>query len=98
MFIHIIPQKDKLYLIIGYHKNHFTDWMKKYLESWNEVNNTDFKFKITNLFCSHIENWGISEEVYKEMSQENISKFIEKISNSVNDFFIDENLDFNIFN
>lgn len=77
VFIHLIPTKNCTKLIIGYDKRYANDWMIRYCSSWQDLSLTDIKYRISELLSVRIENWGMSENLYKNIPSEKLEKFIE---------------------
>lgn len=68
-FINVIPQKESLEVIIGYHNNHVNSDMLRYIESWKGLSFNKLQNKLTDLFCAKIESWSMSPDVFEHMSE-----------------------------
>ncbi|AZJ36648.1 hypothetical protein [Tenacibaculum singaporense] len=97
IFINLIPQKDKLSLIIGYHKSKSSKWILEYISSWKKLTQLDFELKLTDLFATKIETWAISPDFWKELKPENIKAFKEYWNKNANNLRITQNVNFNLF-
>lgn len=97
VFIHIIPYQNNLNIIIGYHKEHVTDYIKKYISSWDSLTMEELENKLTNLFATKIENWGLSPLIHEKISKNTINKLMKYlVENSLNHLQSQE-VDFNLF-
>ena len=98
-FINIIPQENALEIIIGYHKNHANAALRKYVESWQNLSFKEFQVKLTDLFASKIEMWGISPSIYENIDDEKKQKFMEIIEDIQLDWSYDirNEVTFNLF-
>lgn len=76
-FIHVIPLKDTLEILIGYHKDYSSLFYKQYTELWRGLNETSLGIMLTDLFVNKIENFGLSEELYNQIPESNKLRFIE---------------------
>lgn len=68
-FINVIPQKESLEIIIGYHNNHVNSDMLRYIESWEGMPFDRLQKKLTDLLCARIETWSMSPDVFEHMSE-----------------------------
>lgn len=97
VYIHIIPREDDTIILIGYHKNYSTPWIESYVQSWNNLGIEELEYKLTDLFAARIENWGMSERLFKEIKDENMEKYIEFIKTHAMDVSQDLHANFNLF-
>lgn len=97
VYTHIIPYDNKLNIIVGYHKKYITDWIIKYVESWNNLSPDQLGKKITNLYAAHIENWGISPIIFNNIKKSTIDKFMKYRHENTMNYTQDQETDINIF-
>ncbi|MGY5351070.1 hypothetical protein ACXGQW_00615 [Wenyingzhuangia sp. IMCC45533] len=97
IFINLIPQEDKLTLIIGYHKSKADNWIKEYITSWKKLSGVDFEKKLTDLFATKIETWAISPDYWNELETKNIKAFKEYWNDNGNNLRITQSVNFNLF-
>ena len=76
-FINIIPQKESLEIIIGYHNNHVNKDLYKYVNSWKGLSMEQLQIKLTDLFTARLETWGMSPSLYDSISDEKKEWFME---------------------
>lgn len=97
VFIHVIPLNQNLNILVGYHKNYVSEWIRKYVDEWENLNSEQLELKLTNLFAAHIENWGLSPKIKNNISKQTLDKFVNySFENALN---IDEEqiTEFNLF-
>lgn len=98
-FVNVIPQKDSLEIIIGFHKNHANSDLRHYVDSWQGLSLGQLQVKLTDLFVARLEMWGMSPSLYRSLSEEKKKLFLDNLrnvhSNLCND--IKNELDFNLF-
>lgn len=97
IFINLIPQEDKLTLIIGYHKLKTDSWIEEYITSWKNLSGLDLEKKLTDLFATKIETWAISPNYWDKLKARNIRAFNEYWNENGNNLRITQNIDFNLF-
>lgn len=97
VYIHIIPRAENTIILIGYHKNQSTPWIENYVNSWGNLCRYDLEYKLTDLFASRIENWGMSETLFKGIKPEIMKKYIKFIKTHAMDISEDLKVDFNLF-
>jgi hypothetical protein len=97
IFINLIPQEDKLTLIIGYHNSKSDDWILEYISSWKKLSTLELELKLTDLFSTKIETWAISPEYWNELENKNIKAFKEYWNEHANDLRTTQSVDFNLF-
>lgn len=98
-FIIIIPQKDSLEIIIGYHNNHANRDLRKYVESWKDLTLEQLQIKMTDLFTARLEMWGMAPSLYDGLSEEKKTWFMETQKRIHLDYCYDirNELDYNLF-
>lgn len=76
IFIHIIPTKLSVKIIVGYHKKFCNEWMRNYSLSWGNLSERELELRISELIICRIENWGISEKLFNNISKEKLDEFV----------------------
>lgn len=97
IYIHILPLVNETLILVGYHNDHTSSDTIEYCKSWEKLSEEELNFKLTGLFSSNIENWGISPDLFKTLKQKNITKYINLIKKNVSYFGISRESDFNLF-
>jgi hypothetical protein len=54
VFIHVVPYKNQLYVIAGYHKEHTNKWIENYIALWKGLDQINLELKLTDLFAAKI--------------------------------------------
>lgn len=98
-FINIIPQKESLEILIGFHNEHVNPEMRHYVESWKGLSFENLQRKLTDLFCARLETWSMSPDVYKSFSEEKKRWFIDKQKMTMLNLYYDirEEINGNLF-
>jgi len=96
ILIHLIPLETELKIIIGYEKSNSNDWIRQYYKEWSELDMKELEKKITNLLTNHMENWGISPDLYENFGGKKIDEIIKRTHSTVSDLNYN-NDNFNIF-
>lgn len=97
IYLHLLPLKDEFLILIGYHNDYKPHGVDLYIESWKNLSRVNLEKKITTLFLMSSENWGISTELFKQIKNESKVKFIDTLLETMNQFGISQNADFNLF-
>lgn len=97
VYIHILPRADNTIILVGYHRDCSTPWIEDYANSWGNLCREDLEYKLTDLFASRIENWGMSETVFKGIKPEILQKYIKFIKTHALNVSEDLKVDFNLF-
>ena len=97
VFIHIIPDEKYLNIIVGYHKEHVKKSIIDYVESWVDLSPTELEHRLTDLFATRIENWGLSPEIYKELNKGTEKAFIKYFGENSLNHLDGQIVDFNLF-
>ncbi|RYJ52523.1 hypothetical protein DR871_000265 [Flavobacterium petrolei] len=97
IFINLIPQNNKLTLIIGYHKLKKDEWIMNYITSWKNINQKEFEIKLNDLLATKIETWCISPEYFLTLNTKNIDLFKKYWNDNAMNLKITQAIDFNIF-
>lgn len=76
IFIHIIPLKQELKIIAGYHKDFQNRYVRKFIYNLSAIKRKNkLGIELTKLFCDRIENWGMSPEVYRRIEKKKLERF-----------------------
>lgn len=97
IYIHILPLEKELLILVGFHNDYASDDAKKYCKSWEKLTEKELEFKLTGLFASNIENWGISPDFFDKLKEKNKFKYIELLRKNMNSFGISKESEFNLF-
>lgn len=97
VFINVIPQKDNLYIIIGFHNNYVDKWILDYINSWDTVDLTKLQNNLTNLLATKVETWSISPVLYKQILKANKQKLEKYWHNNAENLLSNQQVDFNLF-
>ena len=96
-FIHILPRKSDLCIIIGYHKEYVNDRLKTFVGKWLHADKNTLGLLLTDLFSQRIEGFGMSEKLYQSMDEENIERFYEFQRKSIENYNMAFEPGFNLF-
>jgi hypothetical protein len=97
IIIHLIPQKQNLFILLGYHKNLVDSEILKYIDSWDALDKTQLQKKITDLITNKVETWCISESLYKRIPQSVKQRYIDYWRSSLSIPPTYAPIDFNLF-
>jgi len=97
VFIHVIPYNNILHVIVGYHNDCVDEWITNYLDSWRNLETRDLENKLTNLFATRIETWGLSPSLYRSIPAKTLKKLIRYCSDNAMNHSVNQKVDFNIF-
>lgn len=97
IYIHFLPLKDEFLILVGYHSKHTSEKAINYCNSWGNLSSENLEKKLTTLFVTNVENWGLSTELYKTLAEKNKSKYIKKLVENENLFGVSKDMDFNLF-
>lgn len=97
VFIHVIPYNKELYIIIGYHKAHIEQYIKDYIGSWENLPPNKLGQKLTHLFATHIESWGMSPSIFNNIKKNTLDKYINYFCQNSNNLLCNQKIDFNLF-
>lgn len=97
IFIHVVPRDEQLMIIVGFHKNYNKPTIGNYIRSWDGLNMKDLELKLTNLFASKIENWGMSPKIHRNIKPKVRAEFVKYFSENTLNYLDDQITDFNLF-
>jgi hypothetical protein len=96
-FINVVPQPDNLYVIIGFHKEHTSNWLLSYIESWNTEDKIQQQNNLTELFATRIMVWAMSKTLFKTIKNDKIRQFENYWNRNFNNLKTNQRLGFNLF-
>lgn len=97
IYIHFLPLKDTFQILVGYNSEHTSEKIIKYCNSWENLSLENLQKKLTTLFINNIENWGLSTELYKTLTEKNKSKYIKTLFENENLYGVSNDMNFNLF-
>ncbi len=97
VLIHIVPTQDSLKIIVGYHRDQSKKSILDFVDSWEGLTMTKLELKLTNLFATRIENWGMSPEIYRSLDIQTEKAFIKYFDENTINHLQDQDIDFNLF-
>lgn len=99
IFVSIIPQKESLEIIIGYHNNHTNADLCNYVNSWRNLTTEQLQVKLTDLFTARLEMWGLAPSLYDGLTEEKRKWLMDNMSRVHLDLCYDirRELNYNIF-
>ena len=97
IYIHFLPLEEEFLILVGYHSKRVSEKIINYCNSWASLSLEDLQKKLTTLFTSNIENWGLSTELYKTLSEKNKSKYIKTLVENENLYGVSKDMNFNLF-
>jgi hypothetical protein len=97
VFIHIIPHREKLIIIVGYHRNHVSEWVSEFVNQWYNLQSTQLQLCLTNLFATRIENWGMSPSVFQQIPIRTKNMLTKYFQANAQNYLENQHVDFNLF-
>ena len=97
IYIHILPLQNESLILVGYHEQYKSPNTEKYCRAWEGLSQQDLEIKLTNLFATNIENWGLSPMKFGNLKEGNKRKYIQILTENTNYFGVDKNYNFNLF-
>ncbi len=98
VFIHLIPRADSLKIIVGYNKHLSKKSIADFVSSWDGLSKTELELKLTNLFATRIENWGMSQSIFKNIDAKLKNKFLAYFEENTMNYLENQSVSFNLFN
>lgn len=83
IFINLIPQKNELIIIVGYHIDKTDVWVQEYVESWRNCKNEALASQLSDLVV-RIETWAIAISLYESIPKHTWERFKKKFIDSIN--------------
>lgn len=99
IFIHVIPTKDSTEIIIGFQTKYTSQSVNEYVDRWKGLTYPQLQRMLSELFVKHIENFGLSPELYHCIPETKLKKFYEYLGMRAKDVDMEEvyNPYFNLF-
>ena len=97
IYIHFLPLEDEFLILVGYHSERVSQKIIAYCNSWENLTLENLQKKLTTLFVTNVENWGLSTELYKTLSDNNKSRYIKTLTENENLFGVSKDMNFNLF-
>jgi hypothetical protein len=97
IYIHFLPLENEFLILVGFHSELASEKVINYCNSWGNLSLENLQKKLTTLFTTNVENWGLSTELYKTLSEKNKSKYIKTLVENENLYGISKEVNFNLF-
>lgn len=97
IYLHFLPLEDEFLILVGYHSELVSEKIISYCNSWENLSLENLQKKLTTLFVTNVENWGLSTELYKTLSDQNKSTYIKTLAKNENLFGVSKDMNFNLF-
>lgn len=97
VFIHVIPSEDSLNVILGYNKNMVKKSIVDYVNSWVGLSIRELELRLTDLFATRVENWGLSPVIYRQLNKETANAFIKYFGENSLNYLDGQKIEFNLF-
>lgn len=97
IFINVIPHKEYLYIIVGYHKEYANKWAIDYVDSWSNLSTIELQNKLTDLIATRVETWSLSPKLFEEISESSKQKLREYWNENVHNLSTNQSAGFNLF-
>jgi hypothetical protein len=97
IFINLIPQKENLYLIIGFHNEYKDDWIVNYVNSWKNLDKENLEKKITDLIATRVNTWCVAPSTIESSSSNTMKMFLEYWNENQFNLSSEQNLNLNLF-
>lgn len=75
VFFHAFPLNGVFYIVVGYHKGHYTDEVSTFINSWSGLSKFDLQRELSKLFIQRVETWGMAPSLYEQISVDKITRF-----------------------
>lgn len=97
IYIHILPLTDETMILVGFNNSYTSPEILNYCESWKDLSMENLEYKLTELFATNIENWGLSLQKYASLKEKNKIKYIDILRENMSYFGIAKKENFNLF-
>lgn len=98
LFINVIPQKNNLYIVLGYHKEQVNSYIKNYISEWENLKQIDLSKKLTDLVSTKIETWAISPDYFNQIDKSKIKALKDYWNKNGANLKISQRVNFDLFN
>ncbi len=72
-------------------------WIQKYLNQWGDLDINKLELMLTRLFTYYIENWGMSPDIFENLSDATKSNFFKSFEDNLNNIVPELDIKFNLF-
>lgn len=96
-FFNIVPYNKKLHLLIGYDTSDTNAGITDYINIWKNCTQENLGQLLTGIFASKIENWGMSEELYKRIPESKREAFMALFADKMYEYPEKLTCEFNLF-
>jgi hypothetical protein len=97
IYIHFLPLEEEFLILVGYNSDQVSEKTINYSNSWENLSLENLEKKLTTLFVNNIENWGLSTELFKSISDKNKSRYIQTLMEKGSLYGISKDMNFNLF-
>lgn len=97
IYIHLLPLEEEFLILVGYNSEQVSEKTINYCNSWGNLSLENLQKKLTTLFVTNVENWGLSTELYKTISDKNKSKYIKTLAENESLYGVSKDMNFNLF-
>lgn len=97
IYIHIVPQKNHMCIIVGYDSDSIPPEGVDYVEAWSNLNDVDLTIKLSKLVSCYIETWCCQPSYYDSIDLETKTKFLTYWRKNALNFSPHQKIDFNFF-
>ena len=95
-FFHAFPLNGVFYIVIGYHKEHRTEEVDSFVDSWSGLSKANLQKELTKLFIQRVETWGMSPSLFETISENKTEQFKKHQLEAMKSMPMPE-IDFNLF-
>lgn len=67
IFVNLIPQSNKLVVIMGYHKDFTNNWIINFINSWETQDEDIQQRNISELIANRLETWAMSPSYFNSI-------------------------------
>ena len=96
-FFNLVPYNKELHVLIGYDTCDTNEGITNYINIWENCTQGNLGCLLTGIFASKIENWGMSEKLYKMIQKSKLEDFIALFANKMNKYPEELMCNFNLF-
>lgn len=97
VFVNIFPYRNRTIIILGYHVEYDSIWIKNYCEKFDGMNLNSFKLEISNILIKRCETWAISPQLYDKIDNVKRGRILSEFRQDLENLDEDMNSDLNIF-
>lgn len=93
---HAFPLNGIFYIVIGSHKEHRTEQVDSFIDSWSDLSKVDLQKNLTKLFAQRVETWGMAPSLFATISNVKIDQFKKHQLDAMKSMPMPD-IDFNLF-